>query len=274
MYISIDTGGTHIRIGAFNSLKNPRLQDYIKLKTRNSYQQDINTIKKGIHKLTAKKVKGMGMGVAGILNENKSGFLNLTNIPDWAGKPLQRDLEKACNCAVVLGNDATAAAVGEALYGHGKGRDFIFIIWGTGIGGTAVSFIQGRPRVTPFEPGHQIIDWKGRKCSCGQKGCLETFCGGEGIKRRFHKPAEKLNSKEWDKVISHFAQGLLNITMIRPADLIILSGGIAVNQIGRIKQIKAVMKKRTLIYPAPNIKLSKFREDTGLYGALGLLRIQ
>ena len=125
---------------------------------------------------------------------------------------------------------------------------------------------------TSFESGHHTKDWNGPKCPCGQIGCFELTCGGADIMRHFGKPAEELSEEEWNKVITHFTHGLLNVIMIRPTNLIILSGRIAVKQAKRIKKIRAILQERLTVYPVPDIKVSKFGEEVGLYGALGLLK--
>lgn len=68
----------------------------------------------------------------------------------------------------------------------------------------------------------------------------------------------------------------MNIILMRPAKLIILSGGIAINQPERLArivvQIKNVLKKRLKVYPVPEIRLSKYGEEIGLCGALALIK--
>jgi predicted NBD/HSP70 family sugar kinase len=258
----------------FDSLEKPEFFDVTSFKQSDSYKKDLDNLSTAIRELTRETIQGIGLGVPGILNKDKSGIKLSSNLPHWNGKPVKSDLSDRFNCSVVLDNDVTTAALGEALFGHGVSKDFLFIVWGTGIGGTAVHFSNKQPQLVPFEPGHHTRDWNGPNCPCGQIGCFELTCAGAGIKRHFGKPAEELNEKEWDGVVTHFTHGLMNIIMIRPTELIVLSGGIAVKQAKRIKKIKSILQKRLTIYPVPEIKNSKFQEDIGLYGALGLLKDQ
>ena len=87
---------------------------------------------------------------------------------------------------VVLTNDANAAALGEMLFGTAKGmRDFIVITLGTGVGSGIVSngeMIYGHDGFAG-EIGHTIVDYNGRPCGCGRRGCLETYALANGIRR-------------------------------------------------------------------------------------------
>ncbi len=273
MFIAIDIGGTNSKIALFHSLEKPQITTTTSFKQTGNYQKDLDRISSGIRKITQEQIKGIGVGIPGALSEDKSYVKIFNNLPDWSGKPVKSDLSNRFDCPVILDNDATAAALGEALFGHGVGKEFLFIIWGTGVGGTAVHLIDNQPALYSFEPGHHSVDWDGPQCQCGQKGCLELTCGGAGIKLRYGKPAEELNEKEWDEVVTHFTHGLLNVIMIRPTKLIVLSGGIAVKQAKRIPQIKSILKERLTMYPVPEIEISQLRENAGLYGALGLLKM-
>jgi glucokinase len=85
-----------------------------------------------------------------------------------------------------LTNDANAAAIGEKIFGNAKDmNDFIVITLGTGLGSGI--FCGGKLLYgsTGFagEIGHIVVDFDGRKCGCGRKGCLETYASATGIVR-------------------------------------------------------------------------------------------
>ena len=59
------------------------------------------------------------------------------------------------------------------------------ITLGTGVGSGIVvngELVYGHDGFAG-EIGHVIVEEKGRSCSCGRKGCLETYCSAPGIKR-------------------------------------------------------------------------------------------
>lgn len=272
MLVSIDVGGTNSRIAIFNSLENPRIRDISTFAHTGRYEEDLKNIATAIKKLTNEKVDGIGVSIAGLLNKDKSYLTVAPNLPGWMSQPIKTDLIEIFDCPVVLDNDGAAAALGEAMFGHGKDKDFVFMIWGTGIGGTAVEHINGKIHVSPFEPGHYPQNWNGELCSCGQRGCLEVTCGGAGIEKKYGKQAKELSEDEWSEVIENFSQGMITVSMIRPTKLIIMSGSVAVKQHTRIPRINSILKERMKVFDPPQIKISQFNERAGLYGALSLLK--
>jgi len=272
MYIAIDVGGTNIRVAGFKSLNQPKITKIFKFPVQNNYQVDFKNIVKAILKITGSKIKGIGLCLPGIITQGE--IKKYPHLSDWNNKPINKDLSNLFKSQVVLENDAIAGGVAEAIYSDSlNNENFLFITWGTGIGGVYVYLLNKKIYLLPLEPGHQIINWDEKlKCECGQRGCWEFLCAGRGIQKKYKKQPTNLSEKEWEKIIEYFSQGLINLITITSPNLIILAGGIAINQKKRINQIKKILKKRLKIYPLPRIKISKFGENVGLYGALGLFK--
>lgn len=79
---------------------------------------------------------------------------------------------------VLIENDATAAALGERLYGIGRSlRQFFLVYVGAGLGGGLI--IDGAPYTgasgNAGEFGHIVVEPGGQPCSCGNRGCLERY---------------------------------------------------------------------------------------------------
>jgi glucokinase len=90
------------------------------------------------------------------------------------------------NIPISLTNDANTAAIGEMLFGNARGmKNFMVITLGTGLGSGIV--VDGRllygNRGFARELGHTVVDPAGRQCSCGKKGCLETYASATGLVR-------------------------------------------------------------------------------------------
>lgn len=87
---------------------------------------------------------------------------------------------------IVLTNDANAAAIGEMIYGGAKGmKHFIEFTLGTGVGSGIVvngQLIYGHDGFAG-ECGHTTLVPNGRKCGCGGRGHVETYCSAPGMKR-------------------------------------------------------------------------------------------
>jgi glucokinase len=241
------------------------------LEHNGDYETDLKEICDSIKRMTDEQIEGIGICIPGVLNEEKTQIHLSANLPSWQEKPVLSDISEKFNCKVVLDQDVKTAALGESVYGYGIDKEFLFVIWGTGIGGTAVQLINKKPNFTSFELGHQVLNWKGEKCPCGQNGCFEPLCAGGGILKHYGKAAEDLNETEWDEVINVFSHCLLNTILIRPTELIILSGSIAFNQEKRLGRVSDILKEKMTVYPVPQFQVSKFKSNAGLYGALSLL---
>lgn len=272
MYIAVDIGGTNIRVAGSQSLHKPKLQKMLKTKVKNNYKKDLEEIVSLIKKIGKDNIEGIGVSIAGRFN--KKGILVVSpNLSDWNKKDLGTDLSKIFKCNVKVNNDAYAAALGEAYYGYGKAKNFLFIVWGTGIGGSAVYNMDGKILVDPFEPGHQLTYYNNRKCVCGQTGCWELSCGGAGMEVTYCKKSAKLNKKEWKSVIDCFGRLLTNVLVVRPNDLVIFSGAVATNHPENVKSIHNTVKNNLkIVEPPSKFIISKFKHNAGLYGGFGLLK--
>ncbi len=100
---------------------------------------------------------------------------------------------------VKLTNDANAAALGELIYGGGKGmRNFVMITIGTGLGSGIIvngDLVYGADGFAG-EIGHTTIGRGTRACGCGGTGHLEAYCSATGMKRTVYELLAKNNSSE------------------------------------------------------------------------------
>jgi glucokinase len=106
------------------------------------------------------------------------------NLP-WQGEiPLSAVLRDRLGLAAAVANDAHVRALGESTYGCAHGmKDFIYLTLGHGIGSCIFSNGHAHLGSNGFggEIGHCCIYPGGRQCTCGSRGCLEAYCGANGI---------------------------------------------------------------------------------------------
>ena len=119
-------------------------------------------------------------------NAITGGLENPINM-QWKGDsiPLAAMLRDRLGLAVAVGNDAHATAMGEFVYGSAHGmKNFIVISLGHGGVGSCF-FSNGQDHLGSHgfagEVGHACVAKDGRECSCGRKGCLETYASDRGI---------------------------------------------------------------------------------------------
>lgn len=114
-------------------------------------------------------------------------------MPGWDRFPIRDTLENLWNVPVTLNNDANFGALGEWVFGAGRGeKNLAFIKVGSGIGAGLILHQQifGGTTGSAGEIGHLTIDEKGPLCTCGNHGCLEAFAGGRAIEIQAQKLVE------------------------------------------------------------------------------------
>ena len=132
------------------------------------------------------EIRGLGVGSPGPINI-ASGKVLLTPNLGWVDMPVRDRLGDALGLPAVLDNDANCAMAGELWVGAAKGaRHAVTFTLGTGIGGGIVvdgKLDHGASDVAA-EIGHITIETNGRRCGCGNDGCLEAYASGPAIARR------------------------------------------------------------------------------------------
>ncbi len=129
---------------------------------------------------------GVGIGSPGPL-DRKTGIVILTPNLGWVDMPVRDRIGSALRLPAWLDNDANCAMAGEWWVGAAKGaRHAVTFTLGTGIGGGIVidgRLLHGASDVAA-EIGHITIETNGRRCGCGNDGCLEAYASGPAIARR------------------------------------------------------------------------------------------
>ncbi len=131
-------------------------------------------------------VAGVGIGSPGPLDRKAGVVINTPNL-GWRNFPLRDLISNAVGLPATLDNDANCATYGEWWLGAARNvDDLVGLTLGTGIGGGIV--LNGRIyhgiSDVAGEIGHMTIDSTGRKCKCGNYGCLEAYASGPAIALR------------------------------------------------------------------------------------------
>jgi glucokinase len=132
------------------------------------------------------EILGVGVGAPGPL-DTRRGVVLLTPNLGWVDMPLRQIIHDRLGLPAALDNDANCAVLGEWWVGAARGsRHAIGITIGTGIGGGLI--LEGRlyhgASDVAGEIGHATIDTEGRRCKCGNYGCLEAYASGPNIALR------------------------------------------------------------------------------------------
>ena len=131
------------------------------------------------------QVVGIGIGAAGFVDADRSRVLFAPHLA-WRNEPLRDSIAGAVGLPVIVENDANAAAWAEWRFGAARGEPrLVCVTLGTGIGGGIVNdgVVQRGRWGMAGEFGHMVVVPDGRRCECGNRGCLEQYASGNVLGR-------------------------------------------------------------------------------------------
>ncbi len=309
-YIGVDVGGTSVKLGLFDKEDNLIARGSFKTKTIEYLVDDLVKNIKKIFKENNKDIKdliGIGMGFPGHV-DGETGVVVYSNNLVAHDYPVVQKIQEQINVPVRISNDANVAALGEFTYGKGKGvNNIVFVTLGTGVGGGIIidgKMLEGK-NGAGAEIGHMVISTNGPLCSCGRRGCFETYASASALIRNARiamtnnptsklckavKSPEELDGKVFfdvllkgDKVanivfesyIEDLAEGLTNLANIFRPDAIIIGGGISYR--GDVLMEPLQIRLEKMIYGGQwnarvELMVSELKNDAGIYGAYAMAK--
>lgn len=309
-YIGVDVGGTSVKLGLFDKDDNLIARGSFKTKTIEYLVDDLVKNIKKIFKENNKDIKdliGIGMGFPGHV-DGEAGIVVYSNNLIAHNYPLVQKIQEQINVPIRISNDANVAALGEFTYGKGKGvNNIVFVTLGTGVGGGIIidgKMLEGK-NGAGAEIGHMVISTNGPLCSCGRRGCFETYASASALIRNARiamsnnptsklckavKSPEELDGKVFfdvllkgDKVanivfesyIEDLAEGLTNLANIFRPDAIIIGGGISYR--GDVLMEPLQIRLEKMIYGGQwnarvELMVSELKNDAGIYGAYAMAK--
>ncbi|HET9959755.1 MAG TPA: ROK family protein [Polyangiaceae bacterium] len=190
MLIGVDFGGTHVKAGVVESGEVRKLNTAATA-AGSSPREILDVLARTVLSLSPNP-EAVGVAIPGEVDAEGRCW-KLTNVPGFAGVHIAAELsQRLGGCPIAVENDATSAALGERLYGHGREHpSFLMVTLGTGIGSGLVLGHMLYPGSNGFagEFGHINIDSSSSAppCACGQRGCVESFVGTRALVRRFQE---------------------------------------------------------------------------------------
>ena len=318
-YIGVDLGGTNIAAGIVNSefqiVKKGSVPTNVAGRTAEEIIKDMGALCDSLVKdagLTFDDIEYVGIASPGAIDPVR-GVVNYANNLPFSRFPIADTLKKFIPVKKVLvENDANAAAKGEAVAGAAKGvGDVVMITLGTGVGGGIIidHKVYSGFNYAGAELGHIVIEYNGRQCSCGRKGCWEAYssaaglinmtkeklaeCEAKGIPTLmtdFVKEEGKVSGKTAfaamkkgdapakevvDMYIGYLGCGLSNIINIFQPEILVIGGGICNEKHYLTDPLEKIIKEETYgneaIKPT-TLKIAELGNDAGIIGAavLGL----
>ena len=190
--IGIDIGGTNTVYGFIDTSGD--VYHYQEIPTEGSKPIDnlIERIDSGVNNflINNPELDLCGIGIGAPNGNHFTGIIQDPPNLSWGNINIVSIFKERFQCHVQLTNDANAAALGEKYFGIAKNMDdFIVITLGTGLGSgifSGGSLLYGHDGFAG-EMGHISIDHQGRRCNCGNNGCLESYASASGIKKTIHE---------------------------------------------------------------------------------------
>lgn len=312
--IGIDLGGTNIKVGIVN--ENYEIVADASLKT--NLPRPVEEITDGICEatnialekagITLDDINSIGIGTPGSANRETGEVLYSNNL-GFRNTHLGSMLKAKLGKEIYVENDANAAAYGEYLAGGGKGyQNVVVITLGTGVGGGVI--IDGKI-YTGFnfcgaELGHTVIEYNGRACTCGRKGCFEAYSSATAlIAATKNAMNENMDSKMWeiagslDKVdgktafdgmraddaaakrvireyIEYLGCGLTNMVNIFQPEILLIGGGMCKEGDNLIKPLREIIAHDCYCIDEsllPKLGICKLGNGAGIIGAAFLCRL-
>lgn len=204
LMVGVDLGGTQLRVAV---LRGAQLLSRVSLLTgaNPTPHRIIPCVYQAIDQvlddagIELNQIRGIGIGVAGPLDSRTGIVFASPNLPGWDHVPLREIFYEHFNIPIFVENDANAATFGEHMFGAGRGcKNMIYLTISTGIGGGVLlngQLLRGR-NGTAGELGHITVDWHGKRCNCGNVGCLESIASGMAIARRAQEAIGMERGKE------------------------------------------------------------------------------
>ncbi|MCM1334413.1 MAG: ROK family protein [Bacteroides sp.] len=314
--IGIDLGGTNIKVGVVDERGEIVGKSNIKTNLPRPSEEIAESIAEGVRLACAdagievSAVNSIGIGTPGTANRNTGVVLYSCNL-DFHDFALGKILSQKLGTEVFVENDANAAAFGEVVNGAGKGyKNVVVVTLGTGVGGGII--IDGKI-YTGFnfcgaELGHTVIEYGGRKCGCGRKGCFEAYSSATALINMTREAMEAdPNTKMWelsgnslenvdgktafdgmragdpaakrvvDTYINYLGCGLANIVNTFQPELLLIGGGICKEGENLTVPLRRIIEEESYcIDPNRSTKLdiAKLGNDAGIIGAAYLYTLK
>ncbi len=292
--IGVDFGGTGIKAGIVEDGKIVKSKECPTPQTGRA-EDVLDAIARIVLELDSKP-RSVGVAIPGEVDPQGRCW-GLPNVPGFKGVAFGEGLSDRLRCPVAVENDATTAALGEYLYGHGtRYPSFLMITLGTGIGGGLVIGGQLYPGSNGFagEIGHININPNpdAPSCGCGKKGCLETYSGTAALIRKFKEEGgpevteikaiadsarakEKAGVEAFKMMGDALGRGLANIQNVLDLSALVFTGGISRSFDLIEPSLRAALRENSFAEPPAEVPLvvSELGVAAGVVGAANLTRI-
>lgn len=193
--VGVDFGHTHLRIAVGNLAHRVLAEETEPIDVDASAAEGFDRAEQLVQRLLVRtgvrreKLIGVGLGVPGPIDVETGALGSTSILPGWGGTHPREELASRLKLPVYVDNDANLGALGEQVWGNGRGSgDLAYIKIASGVGAGLVigGQIYRGPGGTAGEIGHITLDESGPVCRCGNRGCMETFTAARYVLPLLH----------------------------------------------------------------------------------------
>lgn len=311
LYIGVDIGGMSVKAGVVDEEGKTLFKDTAVTNAQAPAEEiaaDIAALIRSVADrggASLSSVGGIGVGSPGSVND-AAGVIRYSCNINFRETPLAALLaDKTGVSNVKISNDANCAALGETLFGAGRGaKNSVTVTLGTGVGTGIV--VDGRlltgNQSAGAEGGHVIIKAGGEKCGCGKRGCFEAYASATALMRQTARAAErhpesllakmakengidgktafiaaKAGDKTAKRVVSDYIRyvgiGLVGFANVFYPEVFIIGGGIGKEGDALILPLKKFVAKNAYgaeFNPPIDVVAATLGNDAGIIGAAAL----
>ncbi len=312
--IAIDIGGTSAKLALVTSRGRLLFSRQIPTGRRMGVRQlmaQMIPIVQTLHRQARQMggdLRGIGVGVPGLVDVEQGTVRYLVNLPGWRQVPLRQMITRATRLPTIVDNDVKMMTWGEYRWGAGRGvQSLMCVMLGTGVGGGLV--IHGRLyrgwTMSAGEIGHMPMGETGPRCPCGGRACLERYIGNravvalarqraraarrsllwsltDGDLRRLTPPlidraayrGDAAARAVWHEVGERLGVALTTVANVLNPERIVIGGGLAKAGPLLFPTVRSTVRARAMRGPhAVQIVPARWGEQAGVIGAAAMVLV-
>ncbi|MGY3778408.1 ROK family protein [Isobaculum melis] len=229
-------------------------------------------------------LEGVAISSPGAVNKKTGCIEGASALPYLHHFPIHQELTEVLALPISIENDANCAALAEVAKGAAKDcQDVLFVVVGTGIGGSVIvnRKIQHGKHLFGGEFGYMLLNETQSFSELGtavnmarrlakRKGLAEdTLTGKEAFKLANEGDLDAI--EEVEAFYFHLAQGLYNLQYAFDPEKIIIGGGVSAYEplLPNIRRhLKKILEQMEIAPFMPEIEVCHFNNDANLIGAI------
>ena len=293
MILSIDIGGTAVKMGLVDREGTIHARHEASVCYDNYQTPILTTVIREAKDFLAREnaaIEGIGVSATGQVDDRMGAVIGTNGkIPHYEGSQIKLEMEKTFGVPAFALNDANAAALGECFAGRAKGAEnMLMITLGTGVGGGIVlgGKIFGGTRGIAGELGHITLYADGIPCTCGSRGCYESYAATTALVRLakeatgeaemngriiFSRAAQgdPVMLNIIDRWIGDIAAGIVGLVHTFNPQMVLIGGGVSSQEELLIKPLRERILKTAMprFSECLAVEAATLGNDAGMIGA-------